>query len=297
MNDNAMPQPAFIDIHLHVGRLYVSDPGPLTPELLLGFMDRAGIARAALLPIESPEEAHFYVLTDYVLEVCRANPERFIPFCNLDPRIASGDNSREIYRRLEEHAQNGCKGVGEAMSGLAIDDVRMQHIYAACGELGLPIIFHIDGERNIDEKGFPGFERMLQQFPQTIFVGHAQHFWAEISGDVTPVQFTSYPRGPITPGGAIQRLFDSYPNLYADISAGSAYNALTRDPDPDFGPRFLERYQDRLFFGTDACRLAQLSEIPGIATYLRHALQDGTLSPTAYRKIACENAVRVFGLD
>jgi len=294
MSNQTTPETSFLDIHLHVGHLYVLDDEPITPDDLLAFMDRAGIARAALLPIESPEEAHFYVTTEYVLEVCRTNPERFIPFCNIDPRIAGRDNSREITRRLEEHARSGCKGLGEAMSGLYIDDVRMQRIYAACGDLGLPIIYHIDGERNIDEQGFPRFARMLEQYPQTTFVGHAQHFWAEISGNVTPADFSTYPKGPITPGGAIQRLFDNYPNLYADLSAGSALNALTRDR--DFGYRFLERYQDRLFFGTDACRKAAFAEMPGIVPYLQQALQDGGLSATAYRKIAHENAERVFKL-
>lgn len=288
------PMPALIDIHLHIGRLYVEDAVGMTPELLLAYMARTGIERAALLPIESPEEAHFYVTTDYILDVCRADPAHFIPFCNVDPRIASGDNGRVIYHRLAEYRQAGCKGVGEAMSGLLIDDVQLQRVYAACGELGLPIIFHIDGERNIDAQGFPRFARMLRQFPQTVFVGHGQHFWAEISGDVTPADFTGYPRGPITPGGAILRLLDEYPNLYADLSAGSALNALQRDP--AFGAQVLERYQDRLFFGTDACRVPQFSQVPGIVPYLQSALHNGTLSPAAYRKIARENAVRVFGL-
>ncbi|MHB9133789.1 MAG: amidohydrolase family protein [Armatimonadota bacterium] len=288
--------PEFIDVHLHVGRLYTLDEGPITAEMAIGFMDRAGIEKAALLPIESPEEAHFYVTTEEVLATCARYPDRLIPFCNVDPRIGSGDNSSTIYARLKEYKERGCKGFGEAMSGLFIDDIRLQRTYAACGELGLPIIYHIDADRNIDEKGFLRLERMLQQFPDTIFVGHGQHFWAEISAHVTPEQFTSYPHGPVGEEGAVFHLLEAYPNMYADLSAGSAYNAITRDPDPDFGPRFLQRFAHKLFFGTDACRVPYFAEMPGIATYLRKMAEDGKLSEPAFRAISRENAERVFGL-
>lgn len=286
----------YIDTHCHVGRLYVGPNGKLTAQQVLRLMDRSGIERAALLPIESPEEAHYYVTTEEILRVCRRHPDRFIPFCNVDPRIASGDNTEAIRERLRQYRDAGCKGYGEAMSGLAIDDVRLQRIYAACGEFGLPVVYHIDAERNTDPPGFPGLERMLQIFPQTVFVGHGQRFWAEISGDATPEQFSGYPKGPITAGGAIVRLLGQYPNLYADLSAGSACNALTRDPDPAFPSRFLERFQDKLFFATDLCRADQCAAVPAIVRLLDGEKASGLLSPKAWAKIARDNAIRVFRL-
>ena len=286
----------YLDIHCHVGRLYVGPNGKLTPKQVLDFMDRAGIAQATLHPIESPEEAHYYVTTEEVLRVCRRHPERFIPFCNVDPRIGSGDNSGLIRERLRQYRDAGCRGYGEAMSGLDIDDVRLQRVYAACGEFSLPIIYHIDADRNVDPPGFPGLERMLRQFPQTVFVGHGQRFWAEISGDATPDQFSVYPKGPVKPGGAIVRLLEQYPNLYADLSAGSAYNALTRDPDPAFAGGFLTRFRKKLFFGTDLCRTDQSRAVPGIVTLLERERQAGRLSAAAWRGIARDNAVRVFHL-
>ena len=286
----------FIDTHLHVGRLYVGEQGIIKPASLLPFMDRAGIERAALMPIESPEEAHFYVTTEEILAVCRSHPDRLVPFCNVDPRIGGGDNTPQIRARLTEYRDRGCKGYGEAMSGLAIDDVRLQRIYAACGDLGLPVVYHIDADRNVDGVGMPGLERMLKQFPQTIFVGHGQHFWAEISGDVTPAQFSAYPKGPVAKGGAVPRLMSAYPNLYADLSAGSGLNALTRDPDPGFASRFLERFQDKLFFATDSCVAGHFDAVPGIADFLMRERQAGRLGSGAFEKIAHGNAVRVFGL-
>ncbi len=279
-----------IDTHMHIGQLYVGEP-PLTPDYLIAFMDRNGIERSILLPIESPEEAHFYVTTEEVLEACEQYPDRFVPACNVDPRIGSGDNTAIIEARLGEYRGRGCVAYGEAMTGFWIDDRRLQRVYAACGELGMPVIYHIDRARNRDEVGFPRLERMLKQFPHTVFVGHAQHFWAEISGDTKIDQFSGYPSGPVAPGGAIIRLFDTYPNLFADISAGSGYNALTRTP--EFGYEFVERFRDRLFFGTDLCRYNQ--EVPNVG-WLNDAHEAGHVSREAYDLIARGNAIRVFGL-
>ncbi len=57
------------------------------------------------------------------------------------------------------------------------------------------------------------------------------------------------PKSPVKPGGAIDRLMDTFPNIYGDLSAGSGANAISRDP--VFGREFLIRRQDRLMFGTD----------------------------------------------
>ena len=65
----------------------------------------------------------------------------------------------------------------------------------------------------------------------------------------TREDLNQYPATKVVEGGAVQRLFDTYPNLFADLSANSGLNAIRRDP--DYGPEFLLRYQDRLFFGTD----------------------------------------------
>jgi predicted TIM-barrel fold metal-dependent hydrolase len=67
-----------------------------------------------------------------------------------------------------------------------------------------------------------------------------------------------YPRGKVTPGGAVDRLLETYPNLYGDLSAESGANAIRRDP--EFGREFLIRRADRLLFGTDYLALGQ--EVP-----------------------------------
>jgi predicted TIM-barrel fold metal-dependent hydrolase len=44
-------------------------------------------------------------------------------------------------------------------------------------------------------------------------------------------------------------MFRQYPNLYADLSAGSAHTALSRDI--EFTKDFLIEFQDRILYGRD----------------------------------------------
>lgn len=274
-----------IDVHMHVGRLYHFERKALTPAYLLKLMDAHGIEKAALLPIESPEETDYYVTTEEVLRICKRHTDRFIPFCNVDPRRRNADLTTDFHSILEEYRDRGCRGFGEAMSGLWVDDPRLRKIYESCGRLGLPIIFHMDALRNMDERGLPRFESMIRRFPDTIFVGHGQHFWAEISAHVSEEDFGRYPEGKVIRPGAVERLLSTYQNAYADLSAGSAWNAITRDP--EHGRWFLNEYQDKLLFGTDLCRYNQ--ELPMI-----EYLGSGILSAVAYDKITHANADRIL---
>ena len=276
-----------IDIHTHIGKLGLRRP--LKPYQLLKFMDRNGIEKAAVLPIENPEETFYYVTTEEVLKVCKRHPDRLIPFCNVDPRRGDGF-STDFYRIIKEYKEKGCKGFGEELSGLWIDDVRLQKIYEACGRLGMPIIIHLDGLRNKDNKRLPKLEKMLKKFPETIFIGHAQHFWAEISSDVKKKDFTGYPKGKVKKG-ALDRLFSQYPNLYGDLSADSGYNALTRDV--DFTYPFLERNQNKLLFGTDYLFPGQ--KCPQIK-FLKEAKEKGLIRKETFEKIAFKNSKRLLGI-
>ena len=116
----------------------------------------------------------------------------------------------------------------------------------------------------------------------------------EIGGDILQADILDAAMkgtGEVAPGGAVPRLLRTYPNLYGDISAGSGYNALTRDP--EFGVRFLNEFHDRLFFGTDICspkndhRHAEL---------LRTLRDQGKISGQAFENIAWRNVNRVLQL-
>ena len=143
----------------------------------------------------------------------------------------------------------------------------------------------------VDDLGLPRLERVLQQLPQTTIIAHAPAFWSEISADVTEETRGGYPEGPVGKPGRAVELLRRYPNLYADLSAGSGYNAISRDP--EFGYRFLEEFQDKLLFGTDICHVGQ--EVP-IVDFLRRAVEEGHISREAFEKITRRNAERLLGL-
>ena len=278
-----------IDIHMHIGRLYNGknmkpEEQALTPEYLLDFMDKAGIEKAVLLPIENPEATSYYVTTDYVLDVCKKYPDKFIPFCNVDPRRS------RLYEVIKEYKDRGCKGMGEVLAGLYVDDPLMQKMYEICGKLNMPIIFDLCHITCLDDLGLPRFENMIKKFPETTFSGHGPHFWAEISADYKSREIY-YPTGKVISPGAVERLLSKYSNAYADISAGSGYTALTRDE--EFGYQFMEKFQDKLFFGTDICHVYQ--DVPNVS-YFKNAGRENKISKTAYEKIAYRNTQKLLGL-
>ena len=274
-----------VDFHTHLGRLYRAYPR-FTAKHLLKRMDELGISMAVVLPIENPEETDFYSTTESILRITRKHADRLIPFCNVDPR--RGDpNTFDPFPIIEEYISRGCKGFGEVIAGLEIDDERLQRIYRSVGKLGIPIVMHLDAYRCIDDVGLPKFERMIEKYSATIFVAHGPHWWAEISGDVKPEDRSRYPKGPIKPGGKVEYLLQKYGNLYADLSADSAWNALSRDL--EFAEKFLERNRSKLLFGTDLLQRKQEIKIVDL-------LEGMELSEETYERIFYANAERLLKL-
>lgn len=232
-----------IDFHVHICDLNFPSPGrsALTIEQLIDTMNRLGIDMAVLLPLDSPEASGTYFSTFEAVEAWKKYPERLIPFCCVDPRR---DN---VVAQIKAFVEMGCVGFGEHKMGLYIDDEKCKTIYRTCGELNLPVLMHLDPGLNIDEAGLPRLEKLLKEMPETVLIMHGPGWWTEMSGGNEARG--GYPTGKIEPGGRVDILLQEYPNLYADLSAGSAHNALTRDP--DYTPGFLERNWKKLLFATD----------------------------------------------
>jgi predicted TIM-barrel fold metal-dependent hydrolase len=267
--DDEFPRGKYVDVHTHLGRTWNSTQ-PLSAEGLLRWMDANEISQAVVLPLVSPESSSYPLTTDFVLAATRPHRDRLIPFCSVDPRTSYRGGLRGLVDMLKEYVERGAKGFGEHKPGVRFDDPRNMTIYAACGELGLSVLFHLDGERNMDAPGLPGLEKALQEYPATRFIGHGPGWWASISGRVTEADLARYPEGRVMPGGAIDRLMDKYPNLFGDLSAGSGAGAISRDL--EFGREFLIRRADRLMFGTDY--LAPGQEVPQLTLFRSLDLPD-----------------------
>lgn len=295
-----------IDMHAHISDL--RKPGslgrvPATVENLIARLDEEGIDKAAVLPWSAcPEAVDFPALfssqPDVVSQIRAAAryPGRLILFGNADPRWGWNSSHTDFSWLLERFVEMGCVGMGEVCAGIYFDDPRTVNLFRQCGEWDLPVTIDGTGPEEgqygfFDEVGSPHLERLLQQVPQTIIIGHGRGFWADIGAGVRPEEKSGHPKGPITEEGSVPRLLRTYPNLYADISAWSGYNALTRDE--TYGIRFLNEFQDRLFFGTDVVFGDSKGRMPHLS-YLRQLLTDGKISQEAFDKITFRNALCVL---
>ena len=76
-------------------------------------------------------------------------------------------------------------------------------------------------------------------------------------------------------------MLEKYPNLYADLSAGSGFNALTRSV--EFGRQYILEHAEKLLFGRD-----------GFDTRLIDHLRSLSLPHDVMAKITHENALRLL---
>lgn len=300
--DNFQEKSMIIDIHLHAsfprhplvkrGANYHFPP----PETIIKMMDENGVAKGVLLPLVSPECMYTIVTPEEVLQICAKYPDRFIPFCNVDPRFLANSPQADFSSLFKAYREMGCRGIGEYIPNIPVDDPLNLNVFRQAEEAGFPLTFHLAPQIGgfygmYDEPGLPRLEKVLKQFPRLIFLAHSQVFWAEMGQLKNPEERKGYPRGPISKPGRVTELMRKYPNLHGDLSAGSGYNAIARDP--EFGYRFLEEFQDRLYWGTDIDVVP--IDLP-IVPYFRKLKAEKLISRAAYEKITWQNATKLLSL-
>ncbi len=291
-----------IDIHVHTCRARhpkITRPNGTAypdPKTLIAMMDAAGIAKATVMTTVSPEMRYTSVSPEEVIDICAQYLDRLIPFCNMDPRWLTNSSKANFRPLLEAYKELGCRGVGEYVPNLWLDDPLNMNLFSQVEEAGLPLTFHLAPKIGgyygcVDEPGLPRLERVLKAFPKLIMLGHSQPFWAEISGGTDEKSRAGYPKGKVTPGRVVE-LMRQCPNLHGDLSAGSGFNAITRDP--EFGYRFIEEFQDRLYFGTDMANVPQ--KLP-IVDYFKKLEDDQLICAAALEKVSWLNASRLLKLE
>ncbi len=292
----------FIDCHVHAletptcvhpqtGKQLIS-----TPEVLIERYDAVNIEKGVILPIASSDSTYFTQSNEEVMRMAAKYPDRFIPFCNIDPRAMGNTGSAPLVPILQYYKDLGCRGVGEVTANIDMDDERVQNLFKCVNEVGMALTFHLASRERytyglIEDIGLVKLEKALQKYPNIKFFGHSQVFWSEIAANPTPQERGSYPKGIITEEGAIQKLMRKYPNLYGDISAGSGCNALMRDE--DHAVKFLNEFQDRLMFGTDIC--APDTPTP-LVDFLLKLRKEEKISETVFQKVARGNIIRLLEL-
>lgn len=290
-----------IDLHVHAtktrGLPRENGENMPIPSELMEMYRVLGIEKGVLLPEINVECAYDTATNREVHEIASEYPETFSWFCNIDPRQGSNSPQTDFSHFLRYYKGLGAKGVGEISANVYFDDPRLLNLFAHCEAFDMPVLFHIGnlgGDYGIvDDFGLKRLEKVLHMFPRLTVIGHSQKFWSAISGDVTPEQWNGYPKGKIAPGGRVVELMENYPNLHCDLSAGSGYNAITRDV--EFSYRFLETFQDRIFFGTDICSPTNIhAPMVRLAAFLDAAMETHNISYAAYEKISRGNALKLL---
>src|SRR5579871_264533 len=283
-------------------------------------MDEVGVERTTILTMTTGAEF------DRIRKQYSNYPGRFEMWCGFD--FASYNEPgfpAAAIKELRRCHDAGARGVGEIhdkgkglrsgksnAQGMHPDDSRMDALWDACGELGMPVSLHVadpiwmyqkmdrhnDGLMNayywrLDNQ--PGIvalsgmidilERTLVRHRKTTFI--ACHF-ANLDYDLARL------------GEVLER----NPNLYADISARYAETA----PIPRFTAQFYAKHSDRLLYGTDmgtdlamyriTFRILESLDEHFYETdqFSYHwALNGLGLSDEILRKVYRENAIRLLG--
>jgi predicted TIM-barrel fold metal-dependent hydrolase len=286
-----LSQPKFLwggpvlDTHLHLRR---------DPDACFTHIRGCGVTNAVLLT-RAPDE-------DKAKDEMAKRPGVFVRSVSTDPAQPGAD---EILRKA---IQGGAVSVGEMKYHLPLDSAGMRRVYEICAEMQVPVMMHIQNFPHFPGElpyntGYPQFDKVLRAYPKTKFIGHGDLFWAHISAEVPTDR--GYPSGPIKPGGLTDKFLSDFPNMYADMSANSGNNALSRDA--GFSRDFIVRHRSKLIFGSD-CACAdgkgagisqgnnpEASRLAGkCVARATLGLLKGLTSPEIFRQITWENGVRVF---
>jgi len=213
-----------IDTHFHAPS---NKPGGL--DKAVEWLDANGVSRAIDHPIAASRAKSDEERAD-LLANFEVHAGRFSRFCIIEPQEVK--TVEEALAILEKEKKQGAIGFGEHYGkGLMFDDPANMRLYAACAKAGLPVMFHMDGGQNKDTPELKHLENALKSHPDCIFIAHGPHWWK---------QFGS---------GHCDRLMSTYPNLYADLSAGSGARGMSRDK--AYTAKFMIKHRKKLLFATD----------------------------------------------
>ena len=176
---------------------------------------------------------------------------------------------------LKREMADGAIAFGEHYGvGLMFDDPKNLLLYEACEKVGLPVMFHIDQNKNMVEPGMARVDRVLKMFPNCKLIAHA-YWWRQLGS------------------GACDRQLQEHPNLYADMSGHVVISVLDRDR--KYAREFLIRNQDKILWATDEGWWSFADEKRQMNKHYTF-LEELDLPAEVRHKIYRGNVERVYGL-
>ncbi len=250
----------FIDVHGHQYSMPTQDLAPV-----VAAMDTLNMAIMVNLSGRSGAE-----LQQSVQNIETNFPNRFVVFANVDfEGVGKAGWAQQATAQLEKDVKNGARGLkvykslglrNRDVTGnrIAVDDPRLDPVWAKCSELGIPVLIHTadpkpfwdefdaNNERWLELKLRPRRKRgatdpvpweqlieeqhnLFKKYPNTIFI-NAHMGW--FANDL----------------GRLGELLDEMPNMYVGI--GAIIAELGRQPRT--AQKFFLKYQDRILFGKDS---------------------------------------------
>lgn len=250
----------FIDIHGHQRNMPEQDLSPV-----IEAMDSLNLAIMVNLSGRSGEQ-----LQKSVKNIADHYPNRFVVFANVDfEKVGSPNWTENAVAQLEQDVRNGARGLKIYKSlgmrnkdtegkRVAIDDPRLDAIWAKCGELGIPVLIHAadpkpfwddfdkDNERWLELKTHPRRKRSdTDPAPWEQIIEEQHNIFKRHSGTTFINAHFGWYANDL---GTLAELMEEMPNMYVEIAAIIA--ELGRQPRN--ARHFFEKYQDRILFGKDS---------------------------------------------
>lgn len=255
----------FIDIHSHQRDMSVE-------KLTSLLKDMESLNEGIMVNLSGGSGAS---LKEKVDNVNKSYFNRFAVFANVDfEGIGTDDWGEKAAGQLEQDVKNGAKGLKIFKSlGLrykdingnrvAIDDKRLDPIWAKCGELGIPVLIHAADPKSFWDDMDSKNERWLElkTRPRRKRSATDPAPWEQIIQEQHNV-FKRHPKTNFINAhmgwyannlDKLGELMEEIPNMYVGIAAVIA--ELGRQPQN--ARLFFEKYQDRILFGKDSWNPAE----------------------------------------
>ena len=166
--------------------------------------------------------------------------------------VANGAQGLKIYKSL------GLNSKDSDGYRIAVNDPRLDPVWAKCGELGIPVLIHTGEPAPFWQPKDAHNERLLELIEKPERYRDPEVFpsWEEVMGEQHDM-FRAHPETTFINAHlgwmgndleALGRLLDELPNMYTEI--GAVLAELGRQP--RFAREWLIKYQDRLLFGKDS---------------------------------------------